>query len=40
MRSERMVEQVFGPPVISIGCPGYQDDWEVFGVGAADRVER
>ena len=22
-----------------IGCPGYQDDWEVFGVGAADRVE-
>ena len=39
MRAERMVQQMLGRAVVGVGRAGHQNDWQVLGVGATDRVE-
>ena len=39
MRRERVVDQMLRRAIVGVGCAGHQDDRQVFGVGAGDRVD-
>ena len=39
MRAERMMEQMVRGPVVAVGRAGHQNDGQILGVSAADRIE-
>ena len=39
VRRERMVNQMLCRTVIAVRCARYQDNWQIFSIGAADRID-